>query len=167
MNQEIIASLYEYDIWANTRLLAKAEMLSDEQLHRKFSDGYKPLLENFAHLAAASWRWYKALAQEPVAPLSPADFAVLTDSLPAARAKLEGIYAERRAFIASLTDEQLHATITRTRGDSSYTILLWQGFMQAANHATQHRSEIAAMLTDLGQSPGDLDFLWYCLEQRK
>jgi len=31
--------------------------------------------------------------------------------------------------------------------------------MEVIIHATQHRSEAAMLLTDYGQSPGDLDFL--------
>jgi uncharacterized damage-inducible protein DinB len=33
--------------------------------------------------------------------------------------------------------------------------------LHQANHATQHRSEVAAMLTQFGQSPGWLDLIFY------
>jgi uncharacterized damage-inducible protein DinB len=33
-----------------------------------------------------------------------------------------------------------------------------------ANHGTQHRSEVAAMLTEAGHSPGDIDMLFYQIE---
>ncbi len=38
---------------------------------------------------------------------------------------------------------------------------LWQLMLQQVNHATQHRSEAAVMLTQFGHSPGDLDFIIY------
>jgi uncharacterized damage-inducible protein DinB len=46
---------------------------------------------------------------------------------------------------------------------------LWQQLINQVNHATQHRSEVAVILTECGHSPGDLDFLVYqnLLMQRK
>ena len=38
---------------------------------------------------------------------------------------------------------------------------LWQQVVHQVNHATQHRGEVAAALTELGHSPGDLDLLIY------
>ena len=38
---------------------------------------------------------------------------------------------------------------------------LWQQMMHQVNHATQHRSEAAVILTELGCSPGGLDLLYF------
>lgn len=38
---------------------------------------------------------------------------------------------------------------------------LWQALLHQVNHATQHRSEAALLLTAAGHSPGNLDFLVY------
>lgn len=39
------------------------------------------------------------------------------------------------------------------------TRYLWEVMLHVANHATQHRSEVALMLTTFRHSPGDLDIL--------
>ena len=36
---------------------------------------------------------------------------------------------------------------------------MWQLLAHVVNHATQHRSEAAALLTAAGRSPGDLDMV--------
>jgi len=43
---------------------------------------------------------------------------------------------------------------------------LWQILFHQANHAGQHRGEIAMVLTGFGHSPGWLDY-WYFLDLQK
>ena len=38
---------------------------------------------------------------------------------------------------------------------------LWGMMSHIVNHGTQHRSEVAALLTGYGYSPGDLDLIFY------
>ena len=38
---------------------------------------------------------------------------------------------------------------------------LWQQMIHQVNHATQHRSEAAVLLTQRGHSPGWLDLLYF------
>ncbi|HLL50859.1 MAG TPA: DinB family protein, partial [Thermomicrobiales bacterium] len=49
----------------------------------------------------------------------------------------------------------------------TWTYPLWQQLLHQVNHATQHRSEAALLLTRLGQSPGMLDFLYFFDQQHQ
>jgi uncharacterized damage-inducible protein DinB len=73
--------------------------------------------------------------------------------------------AQRRAYIESLSDDQLDEQIAWVRGQERMLLPRWQAMLTAATHGVQHRSEIAAMLTDAGDSPGNLDFVFYCISQ--
>ena len=161
MDKEIIAQMYEYGIWANRKLLDKAAALTDEQLRHKFTEGAQPILHSFVHLVGAEWRWYQSWIGAPLTE------RVSVDDLPtldAVRAKWEPLFAERRAFIATLTPERLTQPIVRKLQGRESSIILWRALVHVANHGTQHRSEIALMLTDLGHSPGDLDMTWYFMK---
>jgi uncharacterized damage-inducible protein DinB len=161
MDKEIIAQMYEYGIWANRKLLDKAAALTDEQLRRKFTEGAQPILHSFAHLVGAEWRWYQAWIGAPMTDRLTVDDLPMLDAV---RAKWEPLFAERRAFIASLTPERLTQPIVRKLQGREQSIILWHALVHVANHGTQHRSEIAAMLTDAGHSPGDLDMVWYFMK---
>jgi uncharacterized damage-inducible protein DinB len=155
----VIADLYEYGVWANERLLAPASLLSEAQLHHKFSEGAQPILESFVHLLSADRRWLARWQEVPLpAGLTPVDLPTIA----LVRRAGEDLAVARRSYIAGLDDAALAAPIRWRDGSETRTLLRWQGLVQAANHGTQHRSEIAAMLTDLGHSPGDLDFGLWC-----
>jgi uncharacterized damage-inducible protein DinB len=68
-------------------------------------------------------------------------------------------------FVADLTDERLHGKIkyVSTEGNP-YERVLWETMAHLVNHGTQHKTEAAAILTDMGHSPGDIDLIVYLNE---
>lgn len=162
MDKQTIAPMYEYGIWANQKLLDAARALTDEQLHHPFTQYKFTILGSFVHLVSAEWRWYQSWIGVPM------ENRLTVDDLPtivAVKTRWEQLYVERRAFIASLTPERLQQPLVRKLQGQEHSIPLWQALVHVANHGTQHRSEIALMLTELGHSPGDLDMVWWFLRQ--
>lgn len=164
ISRTIIASLFEYGDWANEKLLTLAAVLTPEEFERQYSSGYRSIHDNFTHFVATDENWLRGWRGEGrVRPPS-------TDQLPtvaAIRAKWQPIIEQRRAFIAELTEAQLEEDMPPGPDGEPTKLPLWQAMVHCANHGTQHRSEIAAMLTDAGHSPGDLDFLYFCMGRGK
>jgi uncharacterized damage-inducible protein DinB len=156
----ILTALYAYGEWANERLLTRAVRLSAVELGQKLTKGADAILPTFGHLVGADVRWLARWRGETPPALSPADFPTLD----AVRDQWAELYRQRRSYLATLDESRLGEPIHWTRVEGPATITLWQAIVQCANHGTQHRSEIAAMLTELGHSPGDMDFSRYCLE---
>jgi uncharacterized damage-inducible protein DinB len=69
---------------------------------------------------------------------------------------------DTQAFVVGLNEQALRNAIhyQNTKG-KLFTQPLWQLMLHQANHATQHRSEAAVLLTGFGHSPGDLDLYLY------
>ena len=64
-----------------------------------------------------------------------------------------------RAYLAGLRDEDMENPVRYKVGDGpKRDRILWHCLLHVVNHGTQHRSEAAALLTEYGYSPGDLDF---------
>jgi uncharacterized damage-inducible protein DinB len=160
MDKPTIATLYEYGIWANRKLIDQARALTDAQLRQPFTQHEFSILGSFAHLVSAEWRWLQAWQGAPMMDaLTVADLPTVD----AVVARWEPLWAERRAFIANLGDDWITYDVRRTIAGREIKIPLWQALIHVANHGMQHRSEIALMLTEVGHSPGDLDMLGYFL----
>lgn len=164
MDKNFIAHSYEYAVWANRKLLDKAALLTDEQLCRQFTKGAQPILHSLVHLVSAESRWFQSWQNLPMMdPLTVDDLPTIA----AVQARWERLFTERRAFIETLTPEKLGGLITRKMAGRDVSLPLWLGLIHVANHGTQHRSEIAAMLSDAGFSPGDMDMTLHYFETHK
>jgi len=78
------------------------------------------------------------------------------------RAHWDVIERDTQALVTALDDIRLSAVVeyTNFKGEK-WAYPLWQQMLHQVNHATQHRSEAAVLLTKLGHSPEWLDVLYF------
>jgi uncharacterized damage-inducible protein DinB len=160
---ELITHLYEYNQWATTQLLNTCDGLSEDQLGKERGASFASIRRSFAHIAAAeiNWlqRWMVGQNQTPTVELQK------MPDMDTVRASFLSSHLGLREFIAGLTEGRLDAPLTfRDSSGTEQTRPLWQLMMHVANHGTYHRGEIAMMLTGLGHSPGDIDFIFWAFE---
>jgi uncharacterized damage-inducible protein DinB len=156
---EIIRSLYEYNVWANQRVLLAASNLTPEQFLAPEGTSYPSVRDTLVHTMSAEWIWLSRWqGTSPRAMLEAIDFL----NLQSIQKRWNAIEAETLRFIEQLNLPQLDEVVSylNTRNEK-WAYPLWQQMFHQVNHATQHRSEVAAILTHFGCSPGELDYLVY------
>ena len=57
MNRNDIQLLYEYDRWANARLLQAASTLSVEQFTRDLGGSFRSVRDTLLHILSGEWVW--------------------------------------------------------------------------------------------------------------
>jgi uncharacterized damage-inducible protein DinB len=159
---DAICTLYAYNAWANDRVLEAAARLPAEQFVAAVNGG-DSVRDTLVHTAAAQWvylrRWQGT---------SPRSLWQAADYLDVAtlRARWAEIEGETQEYLAALTEDDLERVVAYVNFQGErWAYPLWQMLLHQVNHATQHRSEAAMMLTGFGQSPGWLDFLVYVDER--
>jgi uncharacterized damage-inducible protein DinB len=159
---EGIRDLYAYSAWANGRILDTAEQLTPEQFTTS-GDGFDSIRDTLVHTASAQWLWLERWrGTSPRELWDPAGFA----DVAALRIRWEEVEAATSEYVAMLREPDLTHVVSYVNfQDERWAYPLWQQLLHQVNHATQHRSEAALLLTRLGYSPGWLDLLVYVDEQ--
>jgi uncharacterized damage-inducible protein DinB len=165
MNRADIEFLFDYNYWANARVLQAASKLTPDRFTAPHGLSHGSPRGALAHVLAAEivWRLRCQSGISPTALPAESDFPAL-DVLRAHWAEEE---AAMRAYLSTLTDEQLSQPIhyTTTKG-MPFQNILWQLLAHVVNHGTQFRAEAAMALTAEGHSPGDLDLLLFFREKQ-
>jgi uncharacterized damage-inducible protein DinB len=155
----VIRNLYDYNAWANGRILDTAAALTIAELLAPGGASFDSVRDTLVHTMGAQWlyleRWN---GRSPRALPEPAAFP----DLATIRHRWTAIERDTQAFVATLDDARLAAEVAYINAQGErWAYPLWQQMIHQVNHATQHRSEAAAMLTRLGHSPGWLDLLYF------
>ena len=166
MNSQDILLIYEYNYWANKRILSTSEKVTEKQFLAPASFPFGGLRGTIVHILDAEFGWRMFFQQNDwSAPeLKAEEFPTITSVQERANQEEK----EMRAYLATLSDEELnsHKHYTNEKGEPR-DFILWNCLLHVVNHGTQHRSEAAALLTDYGSSPGNLDFTVYLIETQK
>jgi len=159
-----VASLYEYNEWANGHVLEAAGRLGEEEFARGQGASFDSVEGNLAHIVGAQvvWlaRWTKAVNRSALL-----EVQAIRGYQPI-RDAFEKSHAELRLFAESLTEERLNAPLAyKDSQGNPYERVLWQLMLHVANHGTHHRAETAMALTAMGQPPHQLDYVYFEIER--
>jgi uncharacterized damage-inducible protein DinB len=164
MNKNELQFLLDYNYWANARILGAASRIDPGQFIASFPVSFGSLRGTLVHILGAEIMWRRRVQESVSLPAMPGidDFPTLAGL----SQRWEDEERAMRAYLAGLDDETANQVVRyrNTRGDEKEN-LLWQILAHVVNHGTQFRSEAAVILTQLGQSPGDLDLIYFVRSQ--
>ncbi|HXQ39275.1 MAG TPA: DinB family protein [Anaerolineales bacterium] len=162
MNKMDIQLLLQYNQWTNAKILKAAANVTQEEYLAPGSFPHGGLRGTLVHALFAEWIWRNRWEGiSPTKRLKPEDFPTF-ESLRTRWAEEEQALM---SFVDGLTDERLESEFSYTATDGvPHKRILWQAMAHLVNHGTQHRTEAAAILTDLGHSPGDIDMIYFLID---
>lgn len=156
--------LIDYNYWANGLILKYAERLPAEKFVEGELKGLQSLRDILCHIMFAERIWLNRM-QGITMSMEEMKKIFTPDKYP----DIEKLYKdwfdlelEMRAFMGELTELTYKEEFSYQRSDgSSLTDRFGDIFTQLVLHGMQHRAECALMLTSLGHSPGNLDYITY------
>lgn len=165
MTPEDCRLLFEYNAWANRRILEACDALSEDQFTRDLRSSFPSVRETLAHIAAAQWIWIERWhGRSPAAPpdwYKSANRAGLGE-------RLGALDSDLVEFASHLSPADLErVTEYRNMSGQASAQPLWQPLQHLANHGTYHRGQITTMLRQLGATPPHTDLIVFYRERQK
>jgi uncharacterized damage-inducible protein DinB len=157
---DTLTTLFRHNLWANLRLLERCVELTSEQMDARIPGSRGSIHDTLQHIATAEQSYFSRISTgQPHR--SPGDGRPVTIA-----EMMDALRATGRGLIEWAPKVQAEDTVQvdwdGTPRDVPKTILL----TQAINHATEHREQVKATLTQLGIEPPDLQ-AWSYFDELK
>jgi uncharacterized damage-inducible protein DinB len=154
----ILLELFRHNLWANAVMLDACRDLSAEQLSTDVSGTYGRLDHTLVHLARAQGGYVRTLTDwQP----GPEHRLEVDDPFPGVDRIAEHLRFTGERLIEVAQSASPDRVLEGTWGDEPYRYPTWVLLLHAAHHATEHRQQIATMLTNLGIEPPEPDPVAY------
>ena len=148
MNKDDIQLLYEYDRWANNRVLQAVSTLSAEEFTRDLGGSFHSVRDTLMHIVGCEWSWLTCWKEPSPSSAFVEDVWTRHDGLfnpsafpdfAAVRLKWAEVEREQVEFVNRITNESLERMLPVRTTQISLAHLM----QHLANHSTYHRGQVA------------------------
>ena len=160
--QEMLV-LYEFNAWANRRILGAVAAVKQEEFLRPMGSSFGSLRDTAAHIYGAEWVWLERFQGRSPASLPDTtqfkDVASLRERWNEHEARLLG-------FVRGLTQSDIERVFEyKTLKFGVYSNPLWQSMQHLVNHGSYHRGQVTTLLRQLGAQPILTDLMHFYRER--
>jgi len=158
-----MVTLYDYNAWANRRVLEAASALTQEQFTKQMGSSFSSVCDTLSHIYGGEWVWLERFqGRSPSAFPDDSEFADITKL----KATWDAFEPKLLNFVRGLTQEGLDRVMEyKTFKFGVYRNPLWQSMQHLVNHGTYHRGQVTTMLRQLGAKPILTDLMHFYREQ--
>jgi uncharacterized damage-inducible protein DinB len=152
MTPELIHQLYQYNQWANRRILDSCAALTNEQFTRDLGSSFKSVRDTLGHIFGRSASGLPSPSEFP-------DLASL-------RAKLEEMDREYVEYTSKLTPgEANRLCVHKNLAGKEFSNPVWQILQHLGNHSSYHRGQVVTLMRQLGIKPASTGLIEFYREQ--
>ena len=161
MQQDTLTTLFSHNLWANLCLFEACAGLTDEQLDATLIGTFGTIRETLQHIVTAEQSYFARISTgQPRRRVEGAPPLTMDQMIESLRTTGGGLIEWAPKV---QTDEVVAVNWDGAVKQISKAVIL----TQAINHATEHRAQIMAILTQLGIEPPELDGWSYFITHEK
>ena len=172
MTKDDIQLLYEYDRWANNRVLQAVSTLSVEEFTRDLGGSFRSVRDTLVHIIGGEWGWFTIWKEPTLSSAFVTDLWTRLGALfppnafpdvAAVQSRWAEVEREQVEFVNRVTNESLGRMVPVRTTQISLAHLM----QHLANHSTYHRGQVALKMRQLAAAPVATDFALFLLEGRR
>ena len=159
MNLTEVQRLYDYNSWANERVLESLQPIGQEVFASNKQASHGSIRGIIAHIAGAEWIWLERWkGSSPAGLLPESEF----ETVEIAAQRLRKIDHDLQQFTSGLTQADLDGSRGyKTTEGKAYSNVLSDMLLHLANHSSYHRGQITTLLRQSGALPQSTDFILF------
>ena len=172
MTKDDVQLLYEYDRWANNRVLQAVSTLCVDEFTRDLGGSFRSVRDALVHIIGGEWGWLTIWKEPSVSSaFVTTDLWTRLDALfppnafpdvAAVQLRWAEVEREQVEFVNRVTNESLGRMVPVRTTQISLAHLM----QHLANHSTYHRGQVALKMQQLAAAPVATDFALFLLEGR-